>query len=243
MRKDLSERVEGKGVVRALVLAAGEGTRLCGVTRPKQFLPLAGRPLLTYCLETYQGLAPVESIALVARRGDEDRCRRIAETYPKVRQIVEGGATRQESVLNGIRAMEECQVVVVQNAVSPFTEPGLIEECIRKASECGAAVGCVKAKQTSAQGNGGWITALHDRTGTYGLCDPQAFGFSRLREVHARAIREGRWEVINDAYLFFAYGAAVALVEGSDENIKVTTRADFLLAEKLVELKAGRPSL
>lgn len=226
-------------LVRAVVLAAGHGTRLTGGGTPKQYLRLGGQPLLTYALEVLQRLPLIESIVLVVPPGDEPLARTLVAQYAKVRRIVAGGETRCESAVAGVGALDPCDVVILQNAASPFTPAPLIAGCARAALDTGAAVGAAKSPYTSVEVKGGLITAIHNRAATWSLRDPQAFGYAALRAVHERARAEGLLrEAIDEAHLFSRFGTRVALVEGPEQNFKITVATDFERAQAVLRARS-----
>jgi 2-C-methyl-D-erythritol 4-phosphate cytidylyltransferase len=214
--------------VAAVVLAAGRGQRLGPAEPPKQYVRLGGRPLLTHAVAVYQALREVDAIALVVPAGDEPLARALAAPYPKVRWVVAGGPTRCESARAGVEVLEPCDVVVIQNAASPFTPGPLIVRCVQAGAREGAAAGATRSAYTSVEASGGALGVIHDRAVTWSLRDPQAFDRERLGAVYERAHAEGLLaSAIDEVHLFARYNHPVALVEGPEENFKITVRADL----------------
>jgi 2-C-methyl-D-erythritol 4-phosphate cytidylyltransferase len=209
--------------VAAVIPAAGRGVRLGGAA-PKQYLPLAGVPI-------------IDAVVVVVPPGDESRCRcEAVEPYGfvKVRAIVPGGASRQESVARGLDAVEDdASYVVVHDAARPLVSEGLIRRVVEAAAMTGAALAAVPVTDTLKRrvAAGGMLTTV-DREGLWAAQTPQAFRTSLLREALARAATEG-FVGTDDASVVERLGAAVALVEGEAFNLKITRAEDLVLAEEL----------
>jgi len=225
------------GRTSAIVLAGGKGSRCAGSRMPKQFLDLRGKPLLAYVLETYQDLALVDDVTLVINAQYEQLYYDILDTYRlfKVRRVVAGGATRQESSAAGLAATPRCEVVVVQDGVRPFTSPREIVESIQVARRVGAANVVVPALDTIVECRDGLIVGVPPRASLYNGQAPQAFRYEVLVQAHHAAAREGISAATDDAQLVLRTGGRVGVVDGSYANFKITTFEDFVLAAGLLE--------
>jgi len=225
------------GRVSAIVLAAGSGSRFTGSFIPKQFVQVRGKPILAYVLETYQALSLVDDVTLVVNPRYEQLYYDIVDTYRffKVKRMVHGGATRQESSAAGLAALDACEVVVVQDGVRPFTGPRVIMEAVETARRVGGANVMVRTLDTIVEVRDGFIERIPERAHLYNGQAPQAFRHAVLVEAHRRAAADGIRDATDDAQLVLRAGGRVGLVEGSYANFKITTYEDYLFAESLVE--------
>jgi 2-C-methyl-D-erythritol 4-phosphate cytidylyltransferase len=232
----LSGKVSGK--VAAVVVAAGSGRRMGG-GRNKIFLPLMGRPILARTLELFQAEPEVQVVVLVAGAGELEECRaEILEPYglDKVTDLVVGGRTRHHSENNGIEALSmriesgEVQVVLVHDGVRPFTEPAHLRRSIALARAEGAAVVAVPARGlVLARADG----AIEDAGLLWAAQTPQAFRGRLLLEAHRAAAAAG-YEGTDTASVVEHAGHVVRVVEGSYDNIKITTAEDLPLAGEIL---------
>jgi 2-C-methyl-D-erythritol 4-phosphate cytidylyltransferase len=223
--------------VTAIVLSGGSGSRFTGSFIPKQFVEIDGKPILAYCLDTYESLPMIDEIALVINRGYEQLYYDICSTfgYLKVRKFIPGGETRQGSVLRGLQAIEPCEIVVVQDGVRPFSSEKAIAEAIEAARIYGAADVVVPAVDTIVEERDGFIVNVPDRTHLqYGQA-PQTFRYEVLLRAHEYAAANGTEGATDDAQLVLASGGQVRVVEGSFEGFKVTRDIDLLFAQQVLE--------
>lgn len=215
-----------------IIVAAGSGTRFGGVT-PKQFLEIAGKPLLIHTLEKFENCAEVDEIILVISADEIAGFRTIAEKFNlnKLKRIVAGGKMRAESVFNGLRAVDKssAEIVAVHDGARPFVTCAEITATLEKAKETGAAclVGLVTDTiKEVAEGN---IVGTIERTRLRRALTPQAFRFEILQKAFANAdLSEA---ATDECFLVERLGQKIAVVEGSAKNIKITTREDWELAE------------
>lgn len=217
-----------------VVVAAGKGTRM-GTPESKQFLLLQDKPVLVHTLERFEGMEQCESIALVTSSNDVDRCREWITQYnlPKVRDIVAGGKERQDSVYEGLKAIQKrgVELVLIHDGVRPFVTEEAVYACCEAAVKHHAAVLAVPVKDTIKQANAeGVIVATPDRSSLWAIQTPQAFRLEDVMKAHHKAQEEG-WVGTDDAMLVERMGIDVHLVEGSYTNIKLTTPEDLLWAE------------
>jgi 2-C-methyl-D-erythritol 4-phosphate cytidylyltransferase len=223
----------------AIIPAAGRGSRL-GAASPKQFLPLAGRPILARTLAVFDVSPAVDHVVVVVPPGDEARCRAIAvEPYglTKVRAVVAGGDLRQESVVRGLDAIEKAaSIVVVHDAARPLVTGDLVRRVIEAAAVSGAAVAALPVVDTLKRQSGrdGAVTTV-DREGLWTAQTPQAFRAATFREAVRRAEADG-FVGTDDAGLVERLGHPVALVEGERFNFKITRAEDIAFAEELLAM-------
>lgn len=231
--------------VTAIVPAAGGGTRIAGAL-PKQYLPLAGIPLLTRTLQALRASPRVDRLILVVPPGHEVRCRvEILEPFGlAVDAMVPGGEDRQASVYAGLqRASLDTDLILVHDGARPFINPAVIQAVVAAAAEAGAAVAAIPVTDTiKVAGPDGWLVETPDRGRLWAAQTPQVFRTALLREAHARALRDG-FRSTDDSALVERLGHPVRLVPGSPENLKITTSADLALADQILrarDAEAGR---
>jgi 2-C-methyl-D-erythritol 4-phosphate cytidylyltransferase len=219
----------------AIIVAAGRGTR-AGGEEPKQFRALAGIPLIIHTLRRFEACAAVDEIVLVAPvRETNSHVASSGGELKKLARVVEGGATRTESVWRGLESLHdsEIEIVAVHDGARPFVTPEEIERTMRAAVETGAAVLCAPVVDTVKACEGGRITHTLPRESLRRALTPQCFRYELLRRAYERA-RAGGVEATDDSALVELLGEPVAVVEGNARNIKITLPEDFALAEILL---------
>lgn len=223
----------------ALILAAGEGKRFSAYPVPKQLVELHGRPVVSYCLDLYQQMDIIDSIVLIIHDKCDDIFEKLAKDngYSKVKKIVIGGEYRQDSIYNGLCAAGPCDLVVIQNGVTIFTAPELIEACIQKACVYKAVTAFLPEEYTSFMFSGDKVDELVDRTRLGHVRDPQVFSYPLLLSLHEKARQDGKKPFTNDIFMARDYGQDVYLVESHPYNFKITTDIDIRLAKTILELK------
>ncbi|MBC8138495.1 MAG: 2-C-methyl-D-erythritol 4-phosphate cytidylyltransferase [Fibrella sp.] len=244
--------------VYALIPAAGRGVRF-GSPENKVFVPLLGRPLLGWTLQSFADCDAVDRIILVGSESDLPRLREIGEQYGggKLADVVLGGDTRQESVRLGIAACpshDESDVIVIHDAARCCVTPELITQTIASAREHhgGAIAACPitdsllredRLQDLSDNEEKSWVGDYIDRTALWRVQTPQTFRASSLLEAHRFAKDEGV-SATDDGALFQRYFFRVEIISSSPENIKVTLPEDLRMAEAILMRRlavAGRP--
>jgi 2-C-methyl-D-erythritol 4-phosphate cytidylyltransferase len=222
-----------------VIVAAGKGSRM-GSTESKQYLLMDHKPILVHTLEVFQQIAEVSSIVLVIGEGDEGRCEGYVEQYrlTKVSAILSGGSERQASVLKGLRALPaETSWVLVHDGVRPFVSEQHVLACWQQAIKSGSSVLAVPVKDTVKIVNtAGYIESTPNRRSLWAIQTPQAFRLADLVTAHERA-EVDQFIGTDDAMLMERLGSKVAIVEGSYENIKITTPEDLTWAEYSIQSK------
>lgn len=216
-----------------LIPAAGTGSRMECVGN-KQYLQLAGQPILAQTLSLFDQHPAVSQIFVISPEAEIPFCRsEIVERYKfgKVRAIIPGGAERQDSVRNGLRACgaADNEIIIIHDGVRPFLPVELIDEAIAIAGEVGGCVVGVPVIDTIKEVVDGRITETPDRRRLWQAQTPQVFPFRIIREAHERALRDG-FRASDDATLVERLGWPVAILAGSYRNIKITTPHDLALA-------------
>ncbi len=219
----------------AIIVAAGSGTRF-NSEKPKQFVEINGKPLIAHTIERFEAAESVDSIVLVIARDSIDEFQTIVEKFKlqKVSKVVEGGATRAESVRNGLGMVRnETAVVAVHDGARPLVTPEEIDATISKAAEFGAACLVAPVTDTIKTIRGGEIAATLDRTHLRRALTPQAFRIEVLRAAfEAVALDES---VSDECYLVEKLGHPISIIEGGSRNIKITHPDDLLIAQRFLE--------
>lgn len=212
----------------AIIVAAGTGSRF-GSNIPKQFIDLAGKPVIEHTLERFQNAESIDSIVLVLA---SDQIEGRTFEFSKLVNVVAGGATRAESVLNGLNAAGEADVVAVHDGARPFVSTDEIDRTVARAKEMGAACLVARVTDTIKTIRAGEIAATLDRDKLRRALTPQAFRTDVLRR--AFELGDLSEEVTDECYLVEKLGHPIALVEGSERNIKITNADDLRLAEVII---------
>lgn len=232
-----SSVLPGPDETAAIVPAAGRGLRLPGAVA-KQFQILAGKPLFHHCLLRIARAGLVGRIVLALPPGTDPPD--LPEGIGVEVQVAQGGARRQDSVRNGLALLgDDVSWVVVHDGARPLVTPDLIERCLIGAAQTGAAIAALPVVDTVKTGDAeGFIEATRPREGLWLAQTPQA----ARRELLVRAMAwadANDFEGTDEAALLEAIGVRVKLVEGSVQNIKVTTPGDIERAARLMELEQG----
>lgn len=221
----------------AIIPAGGSGSRM-GMGVPKQYLPLAGIPLLVHTLRVFQHSALIDDILLVVPEADVPNVRtELVEKFglTHVSLVLAGGARRQDSVRNALfHVREDHEIVIVHDGARPFVTDMLISRVVAAAETDGAAVAGIKIKDTVKDvAADGWLKNTVPRDGLWLAQTPQAFRRELILAAYSRAAAEG-FHATDDASLVERMGGAVRMIPGDDDNIKVTTPADMARGETLI---------
>ena len=222
------------GKVVAIVLAAGKGSRM-NSTIPKQYLTLLGKPVLFYSLQAFEQ-SDADEIILVTGSGEQEYCKKeIIEKYQlkKVTHIVEGGAERYHSVWHGLMAAKDAEYVLIHDGARPLISSQIINKAILAVKETGACVVGMPVKDTiQIADENKAIMSTPDRSRTWIAQTPQCFAFELAMSSYNNAIASNDTKITDDAMVIRKYGnSSVTMIEGSYENIKVTTPEDIAVAE------------
>ncbi len=226
-----------------IIPAAGSGSRM-GAGMPKQFLALAGEPLLARTVRTFLASGAIDTVVVVVPAAHEQETRHLLERHLAGERtggrlvFALGGATRQDSVRSGLRALPpEVDIVLVHDGARPLVTPALIRRCIAGAREHGAVIAAVAVKDTLKQVDAaGRIERTVDREHLWQAQTPQAARRELLERAHALATASGLVGTDEAALLEHA-GIPVHVVAGDEQNIKITRPGDLTLAAGLLEGK------
>lgn len=218
----------------AIVLFGGSGDRFQSKL-PKQFLKIGGKPLMTYCLDALQNSPEVDTIILASKPGYEylvrDLC--LQYHYTKVKSVVSGGQTRQESVyrclnfLSGLKPKRN-SLVLIHDGDRPKLTETMIQESFVAAAQFGAAVTAIPATDSILLSRGKEVEDYLPRDQCFQVQTPQTFAYPLILKAH-QAARDKNRIATDDGSLVLALGHRVHLVPGSVDNIKITTREDAVL--------------
>jgi len=227
----------------AIIAAAGQGTRMAG-SRPKQFLELAGTPILIHTLRAFERCDVIRNIIVVVSEEQKAEVLELGRRYKlrKLSGVVAGGPTRAASVLNGLQSVADAGVgiVAVHDGVRPFVTSDEITQTVAAASNLGAAILVSRPVDTIKEVSDGQVLRTLKRNDLRNALTPQCFRFDLLREAYHQV------DVLDPALtdessILERIGVSVAIVEGNARNIKITTAADLILGEAI--LSTGRDGI
>jgi 2-C-methyl-D-erythritol 4-phosphate cytidylyltransferase/2-C-methyl-D-erythritol 2,4-cyclodiphosphate synthase len=220
--------------VAAVIVAAGRGERVGGEL-PKQYRKIGQVPILQRTVQAFLSHPRVHAVAVVIH---PDHHALAAAALSPVRErvmLVEGGATRQASVLAGLQALRDTAPakVLIHDAARPFVDGGLIDRTIEAIAERQAALPAIPVSDTLKRGDGNqMVAATISRDGLFAAQTPQGFPFWPIHAAHVKAARAGRNDFTDDAALAEWAHLPVKLVEGSPDNIKLTWAKDIDMADQ-----------
>ncbi|MBC8532361.1 2-C-methyl-D-erythritol 4-phosphate cytidylyltransferase [Gehongia tenuis] len=228
----------------ALIFAGGTGQRMNSRTLPKQFLELHGKPIIIHTLEHFEKHQDIDAIVVVCLETwiEHLKCLLKKFSIEKVVEIVPGGANGQESIFHGLRALHDRYpddtVVLIHDGVRPLIDRETISLNIESVLKNGNAITVSHVVETVAVGNeDGTLGDIFDRSKVVFAKAPQSFYLGHIFEAHMKAIEEGLKEFIDSASMMRHYGYPLYMVEGSPENIKITTPNDFYIFRAIVDAR------
>lgn len=225
----------------AIIAAAGQGTRMAG-KRPKQFLELAGKPILFHTLSAFEQCDAIQEIVVVLPAHESAGFVSQAENHKvsKLTRVVDGGSTRAESVFKGLQAIEELstEIVAVHDGVRPFVTPEEISVTVGAAIETGAAILVARPVDTIKRVADGLVIETVDRDQLRNALTPQCFDYRLLRRAYEH-IDVLDPKLTDESSLVEQLGVAIRTVEGSARNIKITREEDLALGEFLLRTKSA----
>jgi len=231
----------------AVIAAAGSGTRMAGQVR-KQFIEVCGRSILRHCLEVFLSLEQIKKIVVVLPADAvDDFTSSIQPGEQSLVQAVAGGATRQESVYNGLKALDPGQigVVAIHDAARPLVSPEVVRKSLELAAEGTPAAACTRVRDTIKREKDGFVQETVERGELWHAQTPQTFPLEMILEAHRAARRDG-FSGTDDVSLCERLGKRVRIVESDTGNIKITENSDLeyleyrLTGEKLAQNSHGR---
>ncbi|MDD4895216.1 MAG: 2-C-methyl-D-erythritol 4-phosphate cytidylyltransferase [Atribacterota bacterium] len=223
----------------AIIAAAGNGKRLYSYNS-KMLVPILGKPLLSYTLDKFEEAKKIDDIILVIRSQDRKKIEREIikkNNYSKIKTIIMGGTTRQESVFNGLMAIKENDgIVCIHDGARPLLKKWMIDGTIKMIDIFDGIILAIPAVETIKKVilSEMAVDRTVDRDKFWIVQTPQTFRLGHIKEFYQRAMKENI-QVTDDSAILEYYGGKVGILRGSEENIKVTTKVDLLLAEALIK--------
>ena len=238
-----------------VIFAGGSGKRMNSKGIPKQFLKINEIPIIVHTIKVFEECDKIDCIVVACIESHIDYMRTLVEKYKlaKVKSIVKGGKTGQESIYNGIiEAKRLCgttkeNIVLIHDGVRPIIDTELLERNIEGVIKYGTAITCVIQKETTIiSDDGKIINNITDRNKTYIARAPQSFYLEDIIEAHENAIKHDDKDVIDSCSMMKKYGKYknnISMVNCSSDNIKITTPDDFYVANALINAKKNREIL
>jgi 2-C-methyl-D-erythritol 4-phosphate cytidylyltransferase/2-C-methyl-D-erythritol 2,4-cyclodiphosphate synthase len=229
----------------ALIVAAGRGSRAGSADGPKQYRPILGRPLLMRSLEPFLAHVGIDVVRVVIHGDDGELYGEAVRNIQSAKLLppVSGGATRQASVMLGLKSLvgSRLQRVLIHDAARPLLSAPVLDRVMAALSRAEGAIAAVPLADTlKREGTSHRIASTISRTGLWRAQTPQGFHFDAILAAHSRAAAENGLDFTDDAAVAEWAGLGVELVEGEERNIKVTTPHDFALAQALIEAEGPK---
>lgn len=226
----------------ALVLAGGVGSRMNMGSFPKQYLTVKDRPVLDYCLCTFQNTAAVDKIVIVADPSWRDFIDGWLEKsrITKFAGYADPGETRQMSIFNGLLVIEQtvpdCEQVIIHDSARPLISQELIDACFRELRDADGVMPVLPVKDTCYQSmDGKTISSFIPRSQLFAGQAPEAFRLKPYLQLHRTLSTEALLEISGSSELAYKYGLKVAMIPGEEKNFKITTQDDLKLLEKYLQ--------
>lgn len=226
----------------AIIFAGGTGSRMHTVSRPKQFLELQGKPVIIYTLELFDTHPDIDGIVVVCVESWisflEKQLRKFEIT--KVVEIVPGGETGQDSIYNGLKAVDnkfsDDSCVLIHDGVRPLITQQTITDNIETVKEKGNCITCIPATETFVVKQKDGSLQIPTRANSLIARAPQSFVLKDILSAHEQARKEGRHDFIDSCTMMSHYGHRMNTIIGPMENIKITTPTDFFIFRAMVEV-------
>lgn len=232
----------------AVLFAGGVGTRMHSRDLPKQFLEIHGKPIIVHTAELFQNHPEIDAIVVASHPDWIEYCSDLLSRFgiDKAVRVVPGGATGQLSIYSGLCAAEEVaggkkSIVLIHDGVRPLISSQTITDNIASVKCCGSAITSVKVKETVLEVNDEEVVErIPSRSKSRLARAPQSFWLDEILSAHRRALAEERTDFIDSASMMMEYGHELRLVEGPDENIKITTPDDFFSMRAILDARENR---
>ena len=224
--------------VSVIIVAAGNGKRMKSAIA-KQYLDLKGRSILSYTIDKFEESPVVNEIILVTGKDEIEYVKdEIIDRYgfTKIKSIVEGGSERQYSVENGLNNVsDDCDIVMIHDGVRPFIEGNSIATLVEDTAKFGACVMGVFVKDTiKLCDENGFVVDTPDRNLLWHAQTPQCFKYDIIKKAYQKA-KEDNYLGTDDSMLVERTGQKIKMIEGSYDNIKITTPEDLYVGERVLE--------
>ena len=217
----------------AVIVAAGSASRMGGID--KVMAPLNGEPMIVRTVRAFQNCDAISEIVVVTRQDLILPITSLCAQMDKVKAVVAGGSSRQESVHLGLNALsDKCKLAAIHDGARPLISWQVIDRVVRAANTYGAAAPAIPVKDTIKVVQGGIVKETPDRASLQAVQTPQVFDFDILRGALKKAKQDGA-QVTDDCSAVERIGLTVKIVEGEERNLKVTTPLDLKIAQLLLE--------
>ncbi len=227
----------------ALIFAGGVGKRMnpSSSAKPKQFLELHGKPVLIYTIEHFEKHTEIDNIIVVCLKEYIDELNILLRRYAinKVVKIVEGGATGDKSIYNGLEFMQNISspddIVLIHDGTRPLISRKLISDNINKVRDCGICITVESVAESIMQiGADGEVSSFPPRHEMFFAKAPQSFRYKLIVDLYKRASEDG-FTPLDSSHLCSNYGVEMHTVKSSPDNIKITTPSDYYIFRALYE--------
>ena len=220
-----------------VIPAAGQGKRM-NAGRNKQFIMLEEKPIIVHTISVFQSDEYCEEIVLAVNEREHDEFRSFIQTHEltKVTQIVTGGKERQQSVYEGLKALDGDKIVLIHDGARPFFTHEVVREAAKAAEYYDGAIVAVPVKDTIKQVDELEVKQTIDRSSLWAVQTPQAFRLSVIKEIH-RWAEEHQIVGTDDASLVEMNGRSVHVILGDYWNVKLTTPEDLIFARAILREK------
>jgi 2-C-methyl-D-erythritol 4-phosphate cytidylyltransferase len=230
----------------AVIFAGGIGSRMNAKALPKQFLEVHGKAIIIHTLEHFEEHPDIDAIAIAILPQYREHLTRLLNRYEftKVKWIVDGGDTGQESRHRALKAVaEECPpttIVLIHDGVRPLINTQLISDNIESVILHGSGITCTKFSETVVSSETEHIDDVIPRDHIYAAQAPQSFRLSEILDLYDRAVQDGELNSIDSCTLMNTYGHDIYRVDGPRSNIKITTAEDFYTCRAFFEIIENR---
>lgn len=229
----------------AVIFAGGVGKRMRSKEKPKQFLEIHGKPIIIHTIDIFEQHPDIDAIVVACVEEWISYFNELLSKFNinKVKKIVAGGTSGQESIYNGLCAAEsiaidEKNVVLIHDGVRPLINSKVISDNINNVKKYNSAITTVKVKETiMVVDESSMIKHIPERKNSRLARAPQSFWLEDILSAHRKAIEEGMTEFIDSCSMMQYYGNDLFLVDGPEENIKVTTPDDFYILRAILDAK------
>lgn len=228
-----------------LIFAGGSGTRMNSGSKPKQFLELYGKPIIIYTLELFENHPMIDGIVVSCIKAWIPYLQLLLNKFgiKKVKSIVPGGKTGQESIFNGLCEVEHLSpdsCVLIHDGVRPLINNEVITNNIESVHKYRSCITCIPAIETFVVSKADGTLDIPSRKDSLIARAPQSFVLSDILFAHRKAITEGRNDFIDSCSIMNHYGFELHTVIGPMENIKITTPMDYYLFRTMVEVRENQ---
>lgn len=230
----------------AVIFAGGVGSRMHSKDRPKQFLEMYNKPIIIHTLEHFENHKYIDAIIVVCVDGWIEYLNDLLYKYriEKVKLIVPGGDTGQLSIFKGLEAAKKIagskkSIVLIHDGVRPLINEKLITDNINSVIKYGSAITTAKVKETIlvVNENDSTIDYVPSRNNSRIAKAPQSFWLDDILTAHKKSLADGENNCIDSCTMMQKYGYALHLIDGPNENIKITTPEDFFIMRAILEAK------